>query len=221
MSAPSHESQPVLRAGRLPGEAGRAIVLLHGRGGSARDMLPLAAEVGADDFAQLAPQARGNTWYPLPFMEPIDKNEPALGSALATVGRLLDELAGAGVPAERVILAGFSQGACLASEFAARNARRYGGLLLFSGGLIGPAGTPRDYRGSLAGTPVFLGCSDVDAHIPRSRVEETAATLARLGAEVDKAIYPGMGHTINRDELERAGRIVAGLDVEGERARQA
>jgi predicted esterase len=128
---------------------------------------------------------------------------------LQVVGDLVADVEKAGIPAEKIIIGGFSQGACLASEFVARNARRYGALLLFSGGLIGPPGTPRDYEGSLASTPVFLGCSDVDFHIPLERVEETADVLANLGAEVVKKIYPNMGHTIIQDEIDEAQTIVA------------
>ncbi len=139
------------------------------------------------------------------------QNEPHLSSALARLAALMAEVEQAGIPAERVVLAGFSQGACLASEFVARQARRYGGLLAFSGGLIGPPGTPRTYAGALDGTPVFLGCSDVDPHIPLARVNETAEVLARLGAVVDKRIYPRLGHTINQDEMEAAAALVAGV----------
>jgi predicted esterase len=160
------------------------------------------------DLAYLAPQAGGNTWYPYSFMAPISQNEPGITSGLQAVGEAVAEAEAAGLPPEKIILGGFSQGACLASEYLARNARRYGGLLLFSGGLIGPPGTPRDYEGDLDGTPVFLGCSDIDPHIPIQRVEETAATLADLGGSVTKKIYPGMGHTIIKDEIDQALQIV-------------
>ncbi len=211
LPADPHAGQPVLSAGVPLEEASGALILIHGRGASAQDILPLATEIGADHVACLAPQAANHTWYPFSFLMPLQQNEPFLSSALATVGALVDHVIAAGIPAERIVLGGFSQGACLASEFAARNARRYGGLLVFSGGLIGPEGTPRDYTGSLDGTPVFIGCSNVDAHIPESRVLETGDVLQKLGANVDLRIYPSMGHTINRDELEAARAIIAGL----------
>jgi predicted esterase len=159
-------------------------------------------------MAQLAPQAAGNTWYPYSFLSPIERNEPGLSSALQVVGDLVAQVEAAGIPAQKIIIGGFSQGACLASEFVARNPRRYGGLLVFSGGLIGPLEMLPTYSGSLAGTPVFVGCSDVDFHIPLQRVEETAAVLAELGGAVTKKIYPGMGHTIIQDELDQAQKIV-------------
>lgn len=184
------------------------MILVHGRGDNAPGILGLAQELAHPDFAYLAPQAAGNTWYPYSFLEPMHRNEPGLSSGLQAVGEVVAQIEAAGIPAERIVLAGFSQGACLASEFVARHARRYGGLLVFSGGLIGPPGTPREYAGSLAETPVFLGCSDVDFHIPLARVEETAVSLTNLGAHVNKQIYPSMGHTIIPDELKQAREIV-------------
>ena len=164
-----HENQPILRAGRPLAEAQAALILVHGRGATAASILELADYLPHPAMAYLAPQAAGNTWYPYSFLMPMEQNEPHLSSALARLASLLGDVARAGIPAERVVLAGFSQGACLASEFVARHAQRYGGLLVFSGGLIGPPGTPRAYEGTLAGTPVFLGCSDVDPHIPLAR----------------------------------------------------
>ena len=204
-----HENQPILRAGRPLAEAQAALILVHGRGATAASILELADYLPHPAMAYLAPQAAGNTWYPYSFLMPMEQNEPHLSSALARLASLLDDVERAGIPAERVVLAGFSQGACLASEFVARHAQRYGGLLVFSGGLIGPPGTPRAYEGTLAGTPVFLGCSDVDPHIPLARVNETAEVLARLGAAVDKRIYPRFGHTINQDEIDAAAALVA------------
>ncbi len=193
-------------AGKPIEEAQFAMILMHGRGASAASILKLAEELYHPDFAYLAPQAAGQEWYPLPFLAPLEQNEPALSAALDVVAALLDQVGG--IPAEKVILGGFSQGACLAVEFAARHAQRLGGLLVFSGGLIGPPGTPRDYTGSLAGTPVLIGCGDADPHIPQERVEETAAVLTGLGGMVEKQLYPGMGHMINADEIERARLIV-------------
>ena len=198
----------VLTAGRDLADAGAAAILIHGRGGSAEGMLELARAIGVEEVAWLAPQAEGGAWYPHSFLAAIESNEPWLSESLAVVGRLVAECAAAGLPAERVALAGFSQGACLAAEYSARNARRYGGLVLLSGGLIGPPGTPRDYAGSLSGTPALLGCSDVDPHIPVERVHETTRVLAAMGAEVDERIYPGLAHTVVADEIAAARRIL-------------
>lgn len=214
MSGPTpdvHAGQPLRHTGRPLAEAGAAMILVHGRGATAESILELAGYLPHPQMAYLAPQAAGQTWYPYSFLAPLAQNEPYLSSALARLEGLLADVTAAGIPPERVVWAGFSQGACLAAEFVARHAQRYGGVLLFSGGLIGPPGTPRDYAGTLAGTPVFLGCSDRDAHIPLARVEETAEALARLGAAVDKRIYPRMGHTINDDEIRAAAALVAGL----------
>jgi predicted esterase len=206
-TGPQH-GRRVATAGAPLAGARTALVLLHGRGAPAEDMLGLAGELGIDGVAYLAPQADGFTWYPNPFLAPLESNEPWLSAALAAVERVLGEVAGSGVPTERTLLLGFSQGACLATEFAARNPRPYGGVVGLTGGLIGPNGTPRDYPGSLSGVPVFLGCSDVDPHIPLARVDETADVLGRMGAEVDKRIYPGLPHTVNRDELDAVRTLV-------------
>ena len=203
-----HQGQQFFTSGKPVAEAQAAMILLHGRGATAVSILELADELYHPEFAYLAPQAAGNTWYPYSFLAPMAQNEPGLSSGLQAIADLISQIEDAGIPAERIVLAGFSQGACLASEFVARHARRYGGLLAFSGGLIGPPGTPRDYDGSLTGTPVFLGCSDVDFHIPLERVEETAVTLTNLGANVNKQIYPNMGHTIVQNEIDQANRIV-------------
>jgi len=198
----------VLVAGEDLARARGAVVMIHGRGASAESILELAASLATAGLALLAPQAAGGAWYPYSFLAPLEQNEPALSAALATIGAALDAVAAAGVPAERTVLLGFSQGACLATEYAARNAQRYGGVVGLSGGLIGPDGTPRDYTGSLGETPVFLGCSDVDFHIPQARVVESAAILRGLGGNVDMRIYPGMGHTVNEDELEAVQAIL-------------
>ncbi len=200
----------LLTSGRDPSEARAAAILVHGRGGSAEGMLGLAAAIAVEDIAWLAPQAEGGAWYPHSFMAAIESNEPWLSASLDLLDRLVARCGADGLPPERVALAGFSQGACLAAEYAARNARRYGGLVLLSGGLIGPPGTPREYPGSLSGTPVFLGCSDIDPHIPVERVRETARVLRSMGAEVDERIYPGLGHTVIGDEIDAARRILEG-----------
>jgi predicted esterase len=205
-----HDGQPVLLAGAALDRASAAMILVHGRGSSAHNSMILAAELAEPGFAYLAPEAAGGTWYPRGFMEPLASNEPWLSSALETVGRAL-ALVEEHLPAESVILLGFSQGACLTLEFAARNARRYGGLVGLSGGLIGPEDTPRDYPGSLGGTPVFLGCSDVDPHIPARRVIETGEVLERLEGKVTVKLYPGMGHEVNQDELDHVGQLMAAV----------
>src|SRR5918999_4154236 len=203
-----HQGQPVRHSGEQLEHARAAMVMVHGRGGSADDILTLSGEVSVPGFAYLAPQATGNSWYPYSFLSPIAQNEPGISSGLAVIADLLETIEGGGIPADHVMLLGFSQGACLALEFTARAARRYGGIAGLSGGLIGPEGTPRDYSGALAGTPIFLGCSDVDPHIPAPRVIETAAVLRRLGGDVDARLYPGMGHTINAEELEAVRGIM-------------
>jgi phospholipase/carboxylesterase len=205
-----HDGQPVLLAGEPLDRASAAMILVHGRGASAHDILTIATEVAEPGFAFLAPEAAGNAWYPNRFMEPLASNEPWLASALATVGRVLAAVEER-LPAESVILLGFSQGACLTLEFAARNARRYGALVGLTGGLIGPDDTLRDYPGSLAGTPVFLGCSDVDPHIPAQRVVETARDLETLGGRVTVKLYPGLGHEVNADELDHVRQLMAAL----------
>ncbi|HJX22369.1 MAG TPA: dienelactone hydrolase family protein [Steroidobacteraceae bacterium] len=202
-----HKGVRVLEAGEPLAQARAAMILVHGRGASAEDVMTIGAELLHPGFAYLAPQAAGNVWFPNPFTAPIETNEPYLSSALEVLETLLARVE-ASIPAQRVILLGFSQGACLTLEFAARHARRYGGVLGFSGGLIGPDGTPRDYPGSFDGTPAFLGCSDIDTYIRKDRVLEAADVLKRMGANVTVRLYPGMGHTVNQDEIEAAREIV-------------
>lgn len=204
-----HQSQPVMGVGQSLDAAAYAMILIHGRGASARDILTLSLEFNQDDIAYLAPEASGYQWYPMTFLAPIEQNEPYLSSALVLVDDIVGKIVENGIPHDHIFLGGFSQGACLTLEYVARNARRYAGVLAFSGGLIGPDGTPRDYDSSLDGTPVFLGCSDVDPHIPLARVNETAEVLEKLGARVDTRIYDRMGHTINQDELEAARQLIA------------
>jgi phospholipase/carboxylesterase len=204
-------SARVLAAGSPLGQATAAMILVHGRGATAEDILSLGRELDRPDLAYLAPQAEGYSWYPYSFLAPMERNEPGLSNGLALLGHLVERLGAEGIPPERTVLLGFSQGACLTLEYAARNARRFGGVAGLSGGLIGPPGTPRDYSGSLDGTPVFLGCSDRDPHIPLERVKETTEVLTRMGATVTERIYPAMGHTVNEDELERVRGLLAGL----------
>ena len=203
-----HQGQQVFTAGAQLDKARAAMVMVHGRGASAPSILTLADALGRPDFAYVAPQASGNTWYPNSFLAPSPSNEPGISSGMQAIRDALDQVAEAGIPADRTMLLGFSQGACLALEFSARHARRYGGVVGLSGGLIGPDGTPRDYAGSLDGTPTFLGCSDVDFHIPKERVDLSAQVLEKLGADVTKRIYPGMGHTVNEDEIAHVQAIM-------------
>jgi predicted esterase len=204
-----HAGQPVLASGAALTDARLVAILLHGRGASAEDILGLASDFGVADVAYLAPQAAGNTWYPYSFLTPMEKNEPNLSSALGMIAALVAHLGQRGIPADRLALMGFSQGACLALEYAARHARRYACVAAFSGGLIGPPGTPRDYAGGFDGTPIFLGCSDIDPHIPIERVNESAEVCRTMGAVVDERIYPGMGHSVNVDEMTAVRAILS------------
>jgi predicted esterase len=206
MPAP-HEGQPVLHAGAPLATAHAAMLLVHGRGASAADIMTVGQELMHPNFAYLAPQAAGNAWYPNAFTAPIERNEPYFSSAIAVLEELLAKIT-AHIPHERVILLGFSQGACLTLEFCARHARRYGGVVGFSGGLIGPDATPRDYPGTFDGTPVFIGCSDVDPHIAKARVLEAGQVMKRMGAVVTVTLYPNMAHTVNADEIHSAAQII-------------
>lgn len=203
-NAHPHGREPVQRAGQTVGEARGAVILVHGRGASARDILSLRDELASPELTYLAPQAAGHTWYPASFMAPRAANEPGRSSGLAVLDGLAQDLEKQGLLARRVMILGFSQGACLSLELAARHPRRYGAVVAFTGGLIGPPGTLGGYSGSLAGTPIFLGAGDPDPHVPWSRVEESAALLTDLGAEVTVRRYPGLPHTINEDELSQA-----------------
>jgi phospholipase/carboxylesterase len=196
-----HQNQKIVTAGCALDEAQAAMIMVHGRGATAESILTLASELDQADFAYLAPQAANNTWYPHSFMAPILSNQPGIDSGLTRLAELIEQIGAAGIPHRRIMLLGFSQGACLATEFVVRHARRYGGVVGLSGGLIGPPGTSRAYEGSLAETAVFLGCSDVDFHIPQERVQETAVAMEQMGANVTVRLYPGMGHTVNQDEI--------------------
>jgi predicted esterase len=215
-AANPHHDARVAEAGAPLRRAKAVVVMLHGRGADAGDMLSLAEILAQPDLAYLVPQAAGRSWYPYSFLAPIACNEPFLSSALQMLHGVLGRLVVHGFRPERAVLFGFSQGACLALEYAARHAMRFGGLIGLSGGLIGPDGTPRDYAGHLAGTPVFLGCSDVDPHIPVDRVHETARVLGVLGGVITERIYPGMGHAINDDEIKQIRSLLAGFATGGE-----
>ncbi len=194
-------SKRVVAQGNPLAEAKKALILLHGRGGSAEDILSLSQYLPVEDFALFAPQATNHTWYPYSFMAPQQANEPWLSSALDVLKEVFDEIIAAGISANHIYLGGFSQGACLTLEFAARNAQKLGGVIAFSGGLIGEVIDRESYGEDFGNTPVFIGCSDVDPHIPLKRVEESAAILQEMNANVTAAIYPGMGHTINEEEF--------------------
>lgn len=210
-----HAGQPVLTRGAPFGLARAALLMLHGRNAGPRNILELAGALDHPAFAFVAPAAAEGTWYPLSFMQPKESNQPFLASALAVAQRLIEQIAAEGIAREQIVLLGFSQGACLALESAMQSDRPLGGVIGFSGGLIGPPGTSWVQSQPLAGMPVFLGCSDVDSHIPKSRVEETAAVFTRRGADVTLRLYPGMGHLVNDDELASArmlmDRVVGGM----------
>jgi len=203
-----HEGQPVIEKGKSLKEAQAAVILVHGRGATAESILTLADEIDRPDASWLAPQAANYTWYPFSFLAPLEQNEPGLTSALALLSELVAKVEEAGIPKHKIVLAGFSQGACLSLEFAARNPARYGGVVALSGGVIGPELDNERYQGDMKQTPVFLGCSDYDHHIPEERVHESADLFERLGARVTKKIYTGLGHTVNDDELNHFRNIL-------------
>jgi predicted esterase len=207
-----HQGQPVVQEGEPLESARAAMILVHGRGASALDIMSDAADLMFPGVAYLAPQAAGSTWYPNPFTAPPEANEPYLSSALEVLASLRSRVEET-VPTERIVLLGFSQGGCLALEFATRNARRYGGVVGLSAGLIGPDSSPRDYPGDFQRTPVFLGCSDVDPYIKKERVSDSAEVFERMGAEVTVRLYPGMGHTWNVDEIDFIRTIVKAVAV--------
>jgi phospholipase/carboxylesterase len=207
-SSDPHGNQATISAGPPVEKAKLVLILLHGRGASADGMLPLLDALGLDDVAALAPQAANGTWYPQSFLAPLDANQPSLDSALRRLQNLVEDLLSRSIPSRRIALLGFSQGACLTLEFAARNPRRYAAVIGFTGGLIGPPGTPRNYPGTFASTPVLLASGDPDPHVPFQRVKETEAVLSRMGADVKLRRYPGMPHTINEDEVDAAREML-------------
>lgn len=204
-----HQPQPVSTAGAELDQATAALIMVHGRGASAAGILGLSEEIDRSDIHYAAPQASGHTWYPYSFLEPTERNEPGISSGLQKIFDLVGKAEEAGIPAEKIFILGFSQGACLASEFVARHPRHFGGLFALSGGLIGDTVDPAVYEGDLSSTKVFMGCSDTDPHIPESRVHESKSVFEKLGADVNVQIYPGMGHLVNHDEIEHIQRIIS------------
>lgn len=203
----SHLKQFVL-AGKEPGKAAGVLILLHGRGASAEDILSVAGHLQTQELALMAPQATNHTWYPYSFMAPPSENEPWLSSAIELLSEVTKDLQGKNFESKDIYLLGFSQGACLTLEFAARNATRYGGIIAFTGGLIGDKIYAENYKGDFAGTPVFIGTSDPDPHVPVERVNATESILKKMNASVTKKIYRNLGHTINQDELDFANKIL-------------
>jgi predicted esterase len=206
-----HKGQPVATRGKPLDESRGVVVMMHGRGRDTDDILRVAERIGEEAFAYLAPAAEDNSWYPYSFMAPLEKNEPYLSHALEVYDDLVTWLVEKGIPKRRIVLAGFSQGACLTAEYAVRHADRYGGILLFTGGLIGPPGTSWEYEGSFDDTPVFLGTSDVDEFVPVERVHESATVFGNMGADVIVRVYRGLGHFVNDDEISLASEILQGV----------
>jgi len=203
-----HEGQPVAEAGALLGRGQAVVIMVHGRNAGPDNILDLVPRFDRPGLTYLAPAAANRTWYPNSFIADIASNEPGVSSGIDVLASLVTRVESAGTPRSRIVLCGFSQGACLSSEFAIRHASRFGGLLIFSGGAIGAPGTTWNYQGRFDGTPVFLGCSDRDAHVPETRVRETAEVYTRMGADVTMRIYPGMGHLVNEDEIAFAQRLL-------------
>ncbi len=198
----------IITAGKELNATSKVLIMLHGRGGSAEDILSFSSHLDVKDFTLLAPQASNNTWYPSSFLAPPSQNEPWLSSALNLLKELLDDIHGKGVPTANIYFAGFSQGACLTLEFVTRNANKYGGVVAFTGGLIGDKIYSENYKGDFGSTPIFIGTSNPDPHIPVERVYATASILKDMNAAVTEKVYNNMGHTINEDEIDNANRLV-------------
>jgi len=198
----------IINAGKELTAASKVLILLHGRGGSAEDILSLASHLDVKDFTLLAPQATDNTWYPQSFLAPPLQNEPWLSSALTLLKELLDDVLRKGVPTENIFFSGFSQGACLTLEFVTRNAAKFGGVAAFSGGLIGDKIYGENYKGDFSGTPVFIGTSNPDPHVPVERVYATSNILRDMNAVVTEKVYNNMGHTINQNEIDHANKLI-------------
>ena len=203
----THQKQ-IITAGTPLDKAKGALVMLHGRGGTAENIISLAGEFNIENLAIIAPQASNHSWYPYSFMMPVAQNQPALDSALQIIGELVDDLLAKGIPPEHIYFAGFSQGACLTLEYVARNAKRFGGVIAFTGGLIGKELATINYAGDFNNTPALITTGDPDPHVPLSRVEESAAILKNLNADVTVKVYKGRPHTITGDEIELANQLI-------------
>jgi len=201
-------SKQIITAGTPVAQATGALVLLHGRGGSAQDIISLSRSLNVSDMAIYAPQATNSSWYPYSFMTPDKDNQPALNSALAVIKELVDDIIAQGIPADKIYFAGFSQGACLTLEFIARNAKQYGGAVAFTGGLIGQTIETANYKGSFNNTPVLISTGNPDPHVPLTRVEKSAEILKGMGADVTTKVYPGRPHTITGDEIKLANQYI-------------
>ncbi|UYQ91755.1 dienelactone hydrolase family protein [Chitinophaga horti] len=201
-------SKQIITAGTPLASAKKALIMIHGRGGSAQDILSIAQYLNVNDYALIAPKATNNTWYPFSFMAPLGQNEPWLSSALQVLEDVVDEVIDSGIPKEHIYFLGFSQGACLTLDFVTRHAARFGGVAAFTGGLIGDKIYPEHYTGDFAQTPVFIGTSDPDPHVPVERVYATVNIMKNMNAEVTEKVYTNMGHTISQDEIDHANRLV-------------
>lgn len=201
----------IVTAGLDIENAKRALIMIHGRGGSAEDILSLSQHLEVSDYALLAPQATQHSWYPYSFLAVPAQNEPYLSSALALLKEIVEDIEAKGIAKEHIYFLGFSQGACLTLEFVTRNATRYGGVVAFTGGLIGDKIYPENYKGDFAGTPIFIGTSNPDPHVPVERVYATSNILRDKNASVTEKVYPGMGHTINQDEILFANQVLGGI----------
>lgn len=196
-----HVGQPIETTGRPLGEGRAVMIMIHGRQAAPVNILQLVDSLSQPEFTYIAPAAANNTWYPYSFMADKEQNEPGISSGVAVIDGVVSDVVNKGILKDHIVLLGFSQGACLTAEYAVEHADRFGGVILYSGSVIGPPGTTWAYGGSFDGTPIFMGCSDVDSHVPLERIEEGAAVFERMGATVTKRIYPGMGHQINDDEI--------------------
>lgn len=198
----------IVTAGVPLSQAKKALIMIHGRGAGAQDIISLATYLNVGDYALLAPQASGHTWYPYSFMAPVAQNEPGLSSAISVLESIVADVIAAGIPASNIYFLGFSQGACLTLEYVTRHAQQYGGVVAFTGGLIGASLEMSNYKGNFAGTPVFIGSSDPDMHVPVTRVRESETIMKTMGADITVKVYPGMGHTVSQDEVETANALV-------------
>ncbi|RRB12926.1 alpha/beta hydrolase [Larkinella knui] len=216
-----HDPNNFVTAGKPLEKAAKVMVMIHGRGAPARDILSLSNHIEDKEFAFIAPQASQSTWYPYSFLSPMEQNEPYLSSALQVLTSIRARLqSDYNFKPPQIFWLGFSQGACLALEFVARHAMPYGGVFGLSGGLIGPPGTPRLYEGDLEETPVFLGCSDIDSHIPKERVIESEGVFRSMGAQVTMKLYPNFAHSVNEDELKIVNQLIAGSPTSGATIRE-